>query len=252
MPLTSATVDAFGIVTLALIVLICCVGVFCVVYVLTFRSKINRRGRFYALRDFNSPWRVRIILVTFAVLWGLTELIRLPLLRRKGWLFHSLRFQWQANLCRLYALFSLGFAEPCFFLTALFLVRGSLREAPFTPRRRWNSKVIAFVLGFCLPVFVLQLLFVVISPALKFHKGYKEDREGYEKIPPYFTRTFLELEANNRRVAACAYPLFSSLVLALFAVSFLIYFLYLGWKMMLVVINRKLQARVYSLVLVVC
>ncbi|KAJ7518896.1 hypothetical protein O6H91_20G014100 [Diphasiastrum complanatum] len=241
MPLKSETVDAFGIATLALIVLICCVGLFCVAYVLKFRSKINRRGRFYALRDFNSPWQVRIILVTFAVLWGLTELLRLPLLRRKGWLLHTLRFNWQANLCRLYALLSLGFAEPCFFLTALFLVRGSLRDAPFTPRRKWNSRVIALVLGFCFPVFLLQLFFVVITPALEFHRGYKIEREGYGEIPPYFTQAFQELGANNQRLAACTYPLFSSLVLALFAVFFLIYFLYVGWKMILVVINRKLQ-----------
>ncbi|KAG6543521.1 hypothetical protein Mapa_015015 [Marchantia paleacea] len=166
MPLTSSAVDAFGVVTLVLVILLCLVGVFCVAYVLYFRSKI-RKEQLVALRDFNSLWIVRIILIVFAILWGLGELLRLPLLRREGWLLHSLSFQWQANMCRAYILISLGFLEPCYFLTALFLVHGSLRNAPFTPRKSWNGKLrvygLVLAVVFLLPVHVLFLGFSVLS-----------------------------------------------------------------------------------------
>ncbi|KAL2612925.1 hypothetical protein R1flu_024617 [Riccia fluitans] len=251
MPLTSSAVDAFGVVTLVLVILLCLVGVCCVAYVLYFRSKI-RKEQLVALRDFNSLWIVRIILIVFAILWGLGELLRLPLLRREGWLLHSLSFQWQANMCRAYILISLGFLEPCYFLTALFLVHGSLRNAPFTPRKSWNGKVIALILIFCLPVFLLQLFLVVISPSFEFRHGYDEKDEGYGKLPKYFTRTFMEMGPSPEaaeHVAVCTYPLLSTLVLALFGCFYIIYFLYLGWRLFTLVINRRLQLRVYGLVI---
>eukprot|EP00249_Psilotum_nudum_P020403 c27684_g1_i2 orf=1065-2096(+) len=238
MPLTSSIVNAFGLATLVLVILICLAGVFCVAYVLYFRTKI-RRGHLLALQNFNALWVVRIILITFAVLRGLTELLRLPLLRRKGWLFYSLNFRWQANLCKIYTLSSFGFTEPCLFLTAIFLVQGSMRDAPFTPRRKWNRKVIALILVFCLPVFLVQAVFVIAS------SSFERDND----IPHYFTRSFIkEVDFDGQDVAVCTFPLFSTLVLALFVCVYNAHLLYLGWKIMSVVINRRLQARVCGLV----
>uniref|UniRef100_A0A7I4BXD2 Uncharacterized protein n=1 Tax=Physcomitrium patens TaxID=3218 RepID=A0A7I4BXD2_PHYPA len=200
--------------------------------------------------DFNSLWIVRIILIALAILWSLVELLRLPLLRRPNWLFHSLSFRWQANLCRFHILSSLGFLEPCFFLTALFLVHGSLRKAPFTPRKSWNGKVVALILMCCLPVFLFQLFFVVISPRIEFKEGtgYILENEGYGgKVPYYFTQAFEKVIMDAKEVAMCRYPLWSTLVLAGFGILYSAYFLLLGWRMVGVVINRYLQRRLYGL-----
>ena len=182
------------------------------------------------------------------MLWSLVELLRLPLLRQPNWIFHSLSFNSQANICRVYILTSLGFFEPCFFLTALFLVHGSLRNAPFTPRKAWNGKVVALILLCCLPVFLLQLTFVVISPSFEFKRGYNTTSEGYNgRLPSYFTQAFEKVLMNTREVAVCRYPLLSTLVLAAFGVLYSTYFLVLGWRMVGVVINRYLQRRLYGL-----
>jgi hypothetical protein len=247
MTLTASAVDVLGIATLVLVILLVLVGLGCVWYVLHFRARIHKEG-IPALQDFNALWIVRIILIVLAVLWSMGELLRLPLLRRQHWLMHSFSFRWQANMCRLYILSSLGFLEPCFFLTALFLVRSSLRKAPFTPRKAWNGKVVALILSCCLPVFLLQLFFVVISPSFEFKGGYSAQKEGYNgRLPSYFTMAFVSVMMDNRTVAVCQYPLFSILVLAAFGVVYSAYFLLLGWRMVGVVINRCLQRRVYGL-----
>eukprot|EP00249_Psilotum_nudum_P020402 c27684_g1_i1 orf=1343-2374(+) len=239
MLLTSSIVNAFGLATLVLVILLCLAGVFCVAYVLFFRTKIHQ-GRLLALQNFNALWVVRIILITFTVLWGVTELLRLPLLRRKGWLFYPLNFRWQANLCKIYTIASFGFIEPCLFLTALFLVQGSMRDAPFTPKKKWNRKVIALILLFCLPIFLVQAVLVIAS------SSFERDKD----IPHYFTRSFMKkLNSDGQDVAVCTFPLFSTLVLALFVCVYNAHLLHLGWKVMSVVINRRLQARVCGLVL---
>lgn len=205
-----------------------------------------------SLQDFNALWIVRIILIVLAVLWSLVELLRLPLLRQPNWVFHSWSFRSQANVCRFYILSSLGFLEPCFFLTALFLVHGSLRRAPFTPRKAWNGKVVALILICCLPVFLFQLFFVLISPNIEFKASsggvYNLENEGYGgKVPYYFTQAFQNVTIGAKEIAVCSYPLLSTLVLATFGVLYSAYFLILGWRVVGVVINRCLQRRLYGL-----
>jgi hypothetical protein len=249
MPLTASAVDVLGIATLVLVVLLACLGLGCVLYVLRFRARIHKERLPVALKDFNALWIVRITLILLAMLWCLVELLRLPLLRRQNWLLHSISFRWQANMCRIYILSSIGFLEPCFFLTALFLVHGSLSNAPFTPRKAWNGKMVALILICCLPVFLLQLFFVVISPTFEFKGGYSAQKEGYNhRLPSYFTEAFEGVQLDSQRqVAVCRFPLLSTLVLATFGVIYSAYFLLLGWRMLGVVINRCLQRRVYGL-----
>jgi len=140
------------------------------------------------------------------------------------------------------------FLEPCFFLTALFLVHGSLHKMPFTPRKAWNGKVVAIILSCCLPVFLLQLFFVVISPSFEFKGGYSVQKEGYNhRLPNYFTMTFDLVMMDNQTVAVCQYPLLSILVLAVFGVIYSVYFLFLGWQMVGVVINQYLRRHIYGL-----
>ncbi|EFJ13393.1 hypothetical protein SELMODRAFT_13526, partial [Selaginella moellendorffii] len=263
MPLPNSAVDALGFATLLLVLVLLILGVLCAAYVLHFRSKIHH-DNLLALRHFNSLWIVRLILILFAVLWGLGELLRLPLLRKKGWFLHRLGFRWQVTSCKIYILSSLGILEPCFFLTALFLVQGSIRSAPFTPRKRWNGRVIVSVLGFCAPVFLAQVFLVVVSPIVwgrREEEGSASYRAGGGfvdrfKLPHYFTRVFQAMEVEEREkvvvaAAVCTYPLLSTVVLGMFGCVYVIYFLYLGWKMAALVINRRLQLRVYALVIAV-
>ncbi|KAH9555915.1 hypothetical protein CY35_08G141400 [Sphagnum magellanicum] len=203
MPLTASAVDVLGIATLVLVVLLACLGLGCVLYVLRFRARIHKERLPVALKDFNALWIVRITLILLAMLWCLVELLRLPLLRRQNWLLHSISFRWQANMCRIYILSSIGFLEPCFFLTALFLVHGSLSNAPFTPRKAWNGKMVALILICCLPVFLLQLFFVVISPTFEFKGGYSAQKEGYNhRLPSYFTEAFEGVQLDSQRQVA--------------------------------------------------
>lgn len=252
MPLTSSAADVLGVTTLVLVLLLVCAGLGCIAYVLYFRDRIQKQ-RQPALQDFNALWIVRIILIMLAVLWSLVEILRLPLLRRPNWLFHSWSFRSQANICRFYILSSLGFLEPCFFLTALFLVHGSLRREPFTPRKAWNGKVVALILICCLPVFLFQLFFVVITPNIEYKKNsggvYNVENEGYGgKLPHYFTQAFVNVTMDTKEVAVCCYPLLSTLVLTTFVLLYASYFFVLGWRVVDVVINRYLQRRLYGLV----
>ncbi|CAK9236990.1 unnamed protein product [Sphagnum troendelagicum] len=217
MPLTASAVDVLGIATLVLVIVLVPLGLGCVWYVLYFQARIQKERPRAPLLHFNALWIVRVILILLAMLWSMGELLRLRLMRRRHWLMHSFSFQWQGNMCRLYIISSLGFLEPCFFLTALFLVHRSLRKTPFTPRKAWNGKVVAIILSCCLPVFLLQLFFVVISPSFEFKGGYSVQKEGYNhRLPNYFTMTFDLVMMDNQTVAVCQYPLLSILVLAVF------------------------------------
>lgn len=246
MPPHSSAADAFGVATIVLVNLLCLASVFCVFYVLYFRSQV-RQDQSPALRDFNAVWVVRILLIVLAMLWGLIELLRLPLLRHNGRIFASWKFEQQATLCRIYTLCSFGILEPCFFLMALLLVQGSISDAPSTPREKWNEKAIGLVLLWCLPVLVLQVFFVLISPNLSFLHGYAGDGRSFG-LPTYFTRSYDRgLRGDDK--AMCAYPLFSTLVLGLFSCIYNCCFLWQGWRMIVIVINKRLQTRVCSLVL---
>jgi hypothetical protein len=48
-----------------------------------------------ALHQFNTLWIVRITLIVYATTWGLSQLLRLPLLRRDGWLISTFPYELQ-------------------------------------------------------------------------------------------------------------------------------------------------------------
>eukprot|EP00252_Welwitschia_mirabilis_P000662 TRINITY_DN10637_c0_g1_i1.p1 TRINITY_DN10637_c0_g1~~TRINITY_DN10637_c0_g1_i1.p1 ORF type:complete len:349 (+),score=26.79 TRINITY_DN10637_c0_g1_i1:724-1770(+) len=233
-----------GVTTLGLASLLSLAGLLCILYVLHFRFKTHRCN-FFALREFNSFWGIRILLVVFGILWVLTEVTRLPLLRYNGWVFSSVRVQTQVCLCKGYLVLSQGFVEPCFFLTALFLVHGSLNDGFFFhSRRKASARAVFNILVCCLPMFLLQLLIVVLAPGLQ--KRYA----GF--FPSSFVEAYeiVQLEESHS-VAWCTYPLWNTLVLGAFGVMFGAYFLYICWRMVSLVINKRLQCRVYGLAFVV-
>nr|ADE77815.1 unknown [Picea sitchensis] len=244
---TSSLFYALGVATIALALLVCLLSLLCILYVLYFRLKTHQH-HFFALRDLNSLWTIRIMLAMSAGLCSLAELLRLPLLRYRGWLLSSMRDQTQENLCKGYLVVSQGFMEPFFYLTALFLVHGSLQNDPFSPRKKGNGRAVLNILVCCLPVFLLQLFFVIIGPDMKFRDG-----QGLWKLlPRHFTRTFEEVHyEGSREMALCTYPLLSTIVLGSFGIMYVSYFLYVCWRMLSLVINKRMQCRVYGLVFAV-
>eukprot|EP00250_Pteridium_aquilinum_P011417 c20052_g1_i1 orf=1325-2416(+) len=236
----SSTVDALGWATLVLVIALCLASLFCIAYVLYFRAQV-RRGHLLALQEFNAVWGVRIMLITCAMLWGLIELLRLPLLRQEGGPFHAWSLQQKAGLCQAHTVLSFGVMEPCFFLTALFLVQGSVRDAPFEPRRKWNQKTVSLIFACCLPVLGLQAALVIITSQMP-HDG------RVLHLPAYFSRSYIR-ESQEGNDAICTFPLISTLVLGLFSCIYNCCFLWQGCRMVALVINKRLQIRVCGLVL---
>lgn len=241
MPLTRLAVDALGVVTICLVSLLALVGLLCIFYTFYFRYRIVK-SNFVQLEYFNGPWIIRITFIFLGFFWGFGEIIRLSLLRTEGRVLYSVGLKWQENICKYYVLSNLGFAEPCLFLTLSFLLRASLQwrgSRTLTPR--WNGKTTGYVLLYCFPVFVLDLIVVLVGP--KFRKHVSE-------MPHYFTSTDIHLEKENQ-VALCTYPLLSTILHGLFTAVLTMYLLLLGRKMVNAVINKGLQRRVYMLIFLV-
>ncbi|PON61859.1 plasminogen activator inhibitor [Parasponia andersonii] len=169
-------------------------------------------------------------------------LILLPLSysqsRREGRVL-NLNFKWQETVCKCYIVSNLGFAEPCLFLTLVFLLRAPLqRMESGILSRTWNGKTVAFVLLYCLPLFVLQLCLILIGPQLMKNKS-------LHKMPLYFTSTMRKTDD----IALCTYPLMSTIIHGIFATVLTVYLFWLGRRILKLVINKGLQKRVYTLII---
>ncbi|KAL2513749.1 hypothetical protein Fot_27720 [Forsythia ovata] len=240
MPLTRFVADALGVVTICLVGALVLLGLFCTIYSFYFHNRIRGQG-LIRLNYFSAPWIIRISLIFFAVWWGAGEIIRLNLLRRDGRVLDALNLKWQETVCKCYIVSNLGFAEPCLFLTLIFLLRASLQRSG-TLSQKWNAKTAGYVLLCCLPMFVLQLVVILIGP-----EYIKEDR--WHKLPPYFIKAATSSELkDNDNVALCTYPLLSTIFLGLFATILTTYLFWLGRQILHLVINKGLQRRVYALI----
>ncbi|KAL5098021.1 hypothetical protein RYX36_002348 [Vicia faba] len=104
----------------------------CFIFHLRFKSK-----SLPYLQNFNSLWTVQFLLVLFIFLWSVVELLRLPFFRRRYLYQHipSLAAYQQANLYKLSVALSLGFFEPTYLVTLLFLLNASIRKK--TPNAAW-------------------------------------------------------------------------------------------------------------------
>ncbi|GAB4855753.1 hypothetical protein Ancab_024397 [Ancistrocladus abbreviatus] len=246
MPLTRLAVDALGVVTICLVFLLVLLGLFCIIYTLYFCSRIQRSG-FVRLGYFNGPWVVRIAFILLGIWWGFGEIIRLSLLRRKGRVFYSLGLQWQEDTCKFYIISNLGFTEPCLFLIMSFLLRAALQwRGSGTLNQKWNIKTTGYVLLYCLPIFVLDLIFVLVGP--RFDKG----KSKALRLSRTFTSTSRLLnEAGQPVIAICTYPLLCTILHGLFATVLTCYLLLLGRRMVSSVINKGLRRRVYILIFLV-
>ncbi|KAE8668374.1 hypothetical protein F3Y22_tig00112343pilonHSYRG00219 [Hibiscus syriacus] len=239
MPLKRYSAEAFGALTICLVALLVLLGLVCIAYLLYVRSRVLRQG-FIQLSYFNGPCIIRITFILFTIWWGFGEIIRLNFLRRQGRVLNALNFKWQENICKCYIVSNLGFAEPCMFLTLVFLLRAPLQNIDTgILSRKWNGKTAGYIILYCLPVFVLQLILILIAPDLR-----KDRRE----LSPYFTRVVVQVMQNSDDIALCTYPLLNTILLGLFATIVTIYLFWLGRRILQLVINRGLRRRVYTLI----
>ncbi|KAK7319810.1 hypothetical protein RJT34_04537 [Clitoria ternatea] len=188
------------------------------------------------LQGFNSLWTVRFLLVLFIFLWAITELFRLPFFRRRySHLFlPSLAIHQQANLCKVHIVLSLGFFEPAFLVTLIFLLNASIKKK--TPNDTW---AITFVLLMCLPIAAMHIFLIFFNPA--------ENR-----MPGFFHQTSVVIDDNiGNEMVLCAYPILNNLVFAGFSAMYLVWFLFSCWKVLSLAINKGLRGRIYGLVSVV-
>ncbi|RYR63581.1 hypothetical protein Ahy_A04g021378 isoform B [Arachis hypogaea] len=238
MHLTSIAADAFGVVTICLVAILILLGLMCIAYSIYFRSRIRQQG-FFQLNYFSGPWIIRITFILFAIWWGLGEIIRLTLLRR------VLHLKWKETVCKCYIVSNLGFAEPCLFLTLVFLLRAPLQKLETgIMSRKWNAKTAGYILLYCFPMFVLQLFVILVGPQLNKNNG------SGKKLPHYFTTTAFDSSSMARdNDTLCTYPLLSTILLGLFAVILTSYLFWLGSRILKLVINKGLQKRVYTLLL---
>ncbi|GAA0154405.1 hypothetical protein LIER_12396 [Lithospermum erythrorhizon] len=236
MPLTTFIADALGVVTICLVAVLFIFCIFCILYLLYFHSRIHSQG-FTQLSYFGGPWIIRITFILFSLCWGFGEILRLNLLRHHGRLLKSLDVKWQKNVCKGYILSNLGFAEPCFFLTLAFILRASLQNSgPLG--RKWNGRTAAQILLFCVPMFVSQLMVILIGPLFKM----------WHKLPSYFIRSASNTKADDGDDITCTYPLLSTILLGLFASILSTYFFWIGRRILHLVINKVLLRRVYTLI----
>ncbi|CAL9098828.1 unnamed protein product [Musa acuminata var. zebrina] len=236
MPLTRFSSDAFGVVTISLVIIFHVLAIRCIYQVVYLQVRIHRRD-FLQLGYFNGPWITRIFLVIVAIWWSLSEIARLSFL--KGRIFSSIT--WQQNFCKIYILFNLGFSEPSVFLTLVFLLRASLRRRELgTLSQGWNKRTISYVFLYCIPIFVMQIFVDFAGP--RFFSEAKND--GRAKKLNYFTKASVLIGDE----CVCTYPLFSTILLGLFHAVLISYVSYIGMHVFLSVINKQLLQRLYWLV----
>ncbi|XP_075076711.1 uncharacterized protein LOC142163336 [Nicotiana tabacum] len=184
------------------------------------------------LQNFNSLWAVRLLLVLFASLWGVNEVLRLPFIRRR-YLYPflpSLSLHQQADLCKVHVVLSLGIFEPGFLITLLFLVNESIKTQ--NPFRTWGVAVVCLA---CSPILLLQSFFVFFSP--------------FETQLPTFMHasSYLSTDLLGNKSVLCTYPLFSCIVFGAFSIAYSLAFLLSCWRVVAFVINKKIRVRLNML-----
>ncbi|GFQ08186.1 hypothetical protein PHJA_002962600 [Phtheirospermum japonicum] len=229
MPQKRFIADALSVVTISLVSILALFFLFCIIYTLYFRSRIRSQG-LIQLSYFNGPWIIRIIYIFLTLWWGFGEIARLRILRRNG-----IISKWQVNVCKYYIVSNLGFSEPCFFSRPRFSPPRIVTEIGCfkSELECENSRVRSPLL---VPMFVLQLAVSLVGPN---YKG-----KFFPKLPSYF---FEAAVFSNDNIAICSYPLLSTIFLGIFATVLTGYLLWLGRRILHLVINKGLQKRVYNI-----
>ncbi|VVA11363.1 Hypothetical predicted protein [Prunus dulcis] len=202
----------------------------CFIFHLCFKSRTALH-----LQHFNSLWTVRFLLVLFVIFWSLNELLRIPTLRRTYLypFFSTLAPLEEPHFCKIHVALSLGFFEPAFLVTLLFLVDVSIEKK--TPNAFW---AIAFVLATCLPMALVQVIFLFFNPFQKLRLP----------VPDFFVRSYVVSKSElGISMVSCAYPLLNTIMFGSFGAAYSLWFLFSCWKVLSLVINKGLRTRIYTL-----
>ncbi|KAF4349646.1 hypothetical protein F8388_019606 [Cannabis sativa] len=220
----------FNVVVLTSITALFLLSLFslCFIFHLCFKSRTSHH-----LQRFNSLWTVRFLLVLFITFWTINELLRQPIfLRRIG---KHLTQPQPSTLCKIHLALSLGFFQPAFLVTLLFLVDVSIKKE--TPNGRW---AVASVLLMIFPLFCLQIVVLFFVAEIE---------SITVRFPDYFVRSSVFVD--GEKTVLCAYPLLSTTAFGSFGLGFWVMFLVSAWRVVSVVINKALRLRIYGLALTV-
>ena len=169
-----------------------------------------------------------MLLVVFVSSWAVNEILRLPLIR----LFPSLTFSKQEGLCKLQVVLSLGFLEPGFLITLLYLINVSIKQR--NPTNKWSRSVL-MVMVMSLPPLILQIIFLLFTP-LK------------EQLPRVMTRaSLLSVDGFGNDRVICTYPLLSCILFCVFAIVYSMGLLVACWQVVSMVINKTIRVRINML-----
>ncbi|KAL8519582.1 hypothetical protein ACS0TY_010499 [Phlomoides rotata] len=220
--------SAFDVATVWLIfgLLLLCLLSFSSIFYLRLRSR-----QFQPLENFNSVWSVRLLLVVFPLVWAVNEFLRLPLMQH--YLYPSSTLEEQANMCKVHVVLSLGFLEPSFLVTLLFLVKFSIKATK--PSRMWPE--LASSLLICSSITLLQIIVVFVSP---WESKMPKLMHGSSVIAGY-------AGVLGNEMVFCTYPFFSGAIFGGFTIGYAMVFLLSFWKVMELVINKGTRHRIYML-----
>ncbi|XP_019102890.2 uncharacterized protein LOC109133696 [Beta vulgaris subsp. vulgaris] len=228
---------SFDLITIALILCFFFLSLLSLSFILHLRIKSRH---FLKLQNFSLHWTPRFLLVVMLFLWSINELFRLPIFR-KSFIFPflpSLSLSHQTQFCKFHLILSFGLYEPGFLVVLLFLVNISTKKR--SPGNLW---AIGFVAITCLPLVVALYLAVYVLP-------------GRLYLPPVFYRSSVLLKDENygSHIVYCTYPLLAIVIFGAFGVVYILVFLANCWKIVAIVINKRLKSRVNVLVgtVVVC
>jgi hypothetical protein len=244
MPLKEIATDGIGVATISLVCLLSVLGVFCIYRSVCFHFWIlhrrRRDGFLHLYTYFTGPSLSRLTLLLLSIYWGLGEILRLSFLNKPEYGLFSDK-SWRSKICKFYVISNLGFAEPGMFLMLAFLLHAALqRSESGSLSPRWNRNTISCVILCCLPAFVWDVAVVFIAPrngTLAQKKFFIESSFGGNS-----TGTMVDVDVT------CTYPLLSTIFLAAFYVILMIYVVYLGTRVLILVINKVLRRRIYILV----
>jgi hypothetical protein len=204
------------------------------------RRRHRRDGFLHLYTYFTGPSLSRLTLLLLSIYWGLGEILRLSFLNKPQYGLFSDE-SWRSKICKFYVISNLGFAEPGMFLMLAFLLHAALqRSESGSLSPQWNRNTISCVILCCLPAFVWDVAVVFIAPqnsTLAQKKYFIASSFGGNN-----TGTMIGLDVT------CTYPLLSTIFLAAFYVILMIYVVYLGTSVLILVINKGLRRRIYILV----
>ncbi|CAL9135934.1 hypothetical protein MUK42_07660 [Musa troglodytarum] len=199
--------------------------------------RVRRRCRRRLHNIVNPLWSVRLVLLLFASIWSLAEILRSPIFRRRL----PLPFRRRLDiLCHVHLVVTQALAEPAFLTVVLFLLRASTRPKPASSASAFAAAIAAALVS-ALPFLTLYSLYLTVSTW---------DLRRLSLPPVLFGLSDGGAPSISSSAAAayqCTYPLIGAVLLAVLGAVYVPVFVSASWGAVSVVINRRLRARLYAL-----